>query len=620
MTCDFKLTDARTGKPLTYNAHKLISVRSSTLQAIVGFTGIATFGREPVGVWIARKVAELPDKADLDALIAALRQASSQLEKLPRSIWKFRHLTFVVGAIQGSQAVVALLSNFQDLSGLFLDDSSAPESDLRLSVMRPSKPSLIVAGEVRSIRKDERKSIERSLRANIDQEVIRERLAALNRKAAQRTNTVSQGCHSGSIIATGSGASQAFLVEQTGDFIPPDIQEMFNRVGLKLNRGKLPDGSPAPIVVRGATSYSYSPSPSYFREQFKLRPNDSELWNNFGAYEDHQGRTESARTAFQKALELKPDNFIAARNLGSLVWRVDGNREEARRLFDIALTDPEDSWRRTTLAYFAEAVLHFEGDVQAAHETYKSAVEGEFVAWIAAKYAWFLLQYKPALIEEARNLIDESLKQDPHLAWALLGKAQCLWHLDRDPDAAFRMLLDYLPRFEKDITFLASTLHMSLVSQHLAAAEELLAQLTRSKDAAEDIKISFKGILDLCQGKSLDVAAASFIASEAETDLINLAAVRWSQGRDAEGREALDNIRGEHLTAGAYAELVITKDLVEGTSFDAITSTLQELISSRRIAVFDPTLFRGLANHADVDPEIKLKLSTLLRVINEAQV
>ena len=49
MTCDFKLTDARTGKPLSFDAHKLVPVAQGSLQAVVGVTGLATLDGENVG-------------------------------------------------------------------------------------------------------------------------------------------------------------------------------------------------------------------------------------------------------------------------------------------------------------------------------------------------------------------------------------------------------------------------------------------------------------------------------------------------------------------------------------------------------------------------------------------
>ncbi|MFE0153175.1 hypothetical protein ACFWY5_38970 [Nonomuraea sp. NPDC059007] len=619
MTCDFKLTDGRNGKPLTYNAHKLVTIQRPTIQAIIGFTGIANFDKTPVGVWLAEKTAGLPQKASLDMLIATLHDATAELEKVPKALWRFRRITFVIGAIQGSQTVVAIMSNFQNLRGIFLADQTVPASTLQLSVTRPSKPTLFAAGDAYTIRKDERKTLERSLRADIEPELLRGRLASLNKKIAGRTHTVSQGCNSASIFASGHGASEAFLIEQTGDFIPPDVQEMFNRFGIKINRGTLPDGSPASIQIRSATSVSYSPSPKYFQEQLKLRPKDSQLWNNFGAYENHHGRQESARAAFQKALDLDSGNHLAARNMGWLLWEMGDNPEEARRLFDIALTDPEPNRRRETFTVLAESLLLFEGDIKRAHEAFRKAMAGEFLPLIAAKYSWFLLQYKPELIREARSLAEASLQMDQNILWAVLTKAYCIWHLDHDSNAAWEMLVKHASKFEKDTSLTASTLHLSLVANRLDSADVLHAKLARSTRATKAGIASFAGILNLCHGGALDKSAEWFAQSNIESDRINLAAVRWGQGKILEAHDTLMNIRKDRLTASAAIEHMILQYLLASCHSSTAETALSEIITSKEVATFDETLFRSLAHHHEISPKDKTKLEKLISAINRAK-
>ena len=300
MTCDFKLTNARTGNPLSVDAHKLVPIGLNTLQAVVGVTGLATLDGEEIGNWIARRTTNLGPDATLGSLLESLREASGALARVPVDERQYRHLTFVIGAVQGSQSVIALLSNYQNARGQFIADGAAPGADLLLDMTRPSSPRLVVAGQVRSVRKEERKALERLLRGGSPPDVIRERMAQVNKRAAGRTGYVSEGCYAATELATGHGTTEPFLVEQIGDFMPPDAEEMLKKVGLSLTPKILPDGSQAPLQLRGTTSVSYKPSPEFFREQFKLRPADSELWNNFGVYEIGKGRTDTGGTRTRK--------------------------------------------------------------------------------------------------------------------------------------------------------------------------------------------------------------------------------------------------------------------------------------------------------------------------------
>lgn len=181
MTCDFRLTNAINGEPMPVMAHKLIRVGSGSGQFVVGVTGSATLDGLPIGEWIVNATNSIRFDSTFEDLVAALRTASNPLSKVRPSHRKYRRITFVICGIDGSQSVVTLLSNFQDFKGGIIDDDATPEADLRLVVARPSNPRLIVAGQTTAVRKEERKSLERSLRSGISAGAVRERMAALNK-------------------------------------------------------------------------------------------------------------------------------------------------------------------------------------------------------------------------------------------------------------------------------------------------------------------------------------------------------------------------------------------------------------------------------------------------------
>lgn len=74
-------------------------------------------------------------------------------------------------------------------------------------------------------------------------------MAKLNEQIAERTAGVSKGCYAANQLATGHGQTRPFLVEQIGDFYPPDQEELFKQFGVVLIPKIKPDGSPEPIQL-----------------------------------------------------------------------------------------------------------------------------------------------------------------------------------------------------------------------------------------------------------------------------------------------------------------------------------------------------------------------------------
>ena len=613
MTCDFKLTDARTRRPLSVNAHKLVPVRSFAVQALIGATGLAVLSGEPIGDWVARRMGALPMEAVLDDIVDVLREAATDLGRVRATDHKHRHLTFVVGAIQGSQSVLAILSNFQDLRGRFIPIGSVPGPDLRLSITRPSSPRLVVAGQIDAVRKDERKLLERSLRAGVPHDVTRERLAALNRKAAQRNDTVSEGCYAASQLATGDGHTQPFVVEQSGDFIPPDVEEMQTRLGYRPGRKMAADGSPMPIRLVGVTSFVHNPSPAFFREQFKIRPRDTELWNSFGAYEAAQGRHESARTAFARAVALDSHNYVALRNLAQSIWRIDGDEPEARRLFQMALEDPNSEQRRETLAILAGILLGFYGPTDEVEALFKQSCEGRLRLRPASNYAHFLLNHRSEQIQEADEILDQLLRQDPNYGMAVAGKALTLLFGKRDLATAMQIVTAHLDRYPESKYGLAAAVTICLHTEDTDSADAFLRRLANLKDVSNDAVIGFSGLIALQRGVDLRDVADIFNRSTERCNLINLAAVQLSRGLWDEASLILDGIDQGRLTDAARVEYASLRYLIAEIVPDDLKRKLGEFFRSGVPAPLDPILFRSIASHSQTNDRIREGLSRVMR-------
>jgi hypothetical protein len=123
--CDFRLTDFVSGRKADRDAHKLITVQTLRISALVGITGLGDLDGKPVGQWVAEVVAELGQEASVDVLLEMLRRhAEPALAKVVNPVVR-RH-TFVVGSIAGTQEMVSLVSNFETLRQIAGLTSSAP--------------------------------------------------------------------------------------------------------------------------------------------------------------------------------------------------------------------------------------------------------------------------------------------------------------------------------------------------------------------------------------------------------------------------------------------------------------------------------------------------------------
>jgi len=440
-------------------------------------------------------------------------------------------------------------------------------------------------------------------------------MAAVNRKAANRTEFVSEGCYAASELTTAKGEAQPFLVEQTGEFMPPDVEQMLANAGLKLNPKILPDGSRAPLRLVGATSARYSPSPNFFREQFKLRPGDSELWNNFGAYEVGNGRVDAGRSAYERAVELDPQNYIAARNLGLLLWRTYGDRESGRRWVDVALQSSDENQRRETLSLLAEALLFTDGDVAAAGRLYEESIQGDPLTAPLARWGYYILHFEPPRHDEAEQYITDLIQREPQYGLATVVKAEFLWLIHGDVSGARALIESLLAKAPKDVMLLACAIHLCLVDGELDRAVELLRQLTRIEGSNSELVLSFSGLICLCRGGSIAEAEELFRQAGGDANTINVASLLWAQARDVEARTILGSIDQTKLSIDVKTEAQVVSSLVSAGDREAAAAMREK---GDGVPPWDPTVLRCLSVHPEVAPERKSLLGFLSVEVPEA--
>ena len=370
MACDLRLTNPATGKREPDFAYKLIRVQRPRFSALIGFTGIAFLRGKAVGVWIAEEIEKLDANARVESLLDALAQAESILPR-PGSVID-RRLTFAVAAMVGTQSLVSLVSNFEELIDGHISRVPVARDAMTTSGFKPKSELYLATGSGATVKVSGHKQLLLSLRSGVEDLRIFELLRDLNIEVSAKASkagddSVSPGCYVGSVHATGQGTRRPFLTdEQEGDFIPPEAEQTFKLLESRLGRKIDAFGRPMPIrMVQEAVAISPGTDKGR-REQLKLRPDSAEVWNNFGSSLANRRRWDEAIDAYEKALSLDPAYVHALANLAKAFWLYRKDFSEADRLYAEAITVAGASVPSFILSDFAIFCHEALGDLQRA--------------------------------------------------------------------------------------------------------------------------------------------------------------------------------------------------------------------------------------------------------------
>jgi tetratricopeptide (TPR) repeat protein len=381
---------------------------------MVGFTGIAHLRGSPVADWIVSQMDGLGSRASIDDLLEALKTSEAIVP--PRETVVSRKLTFAVGAMIGSQSLLAIVSNFERFIAGRIRRSLEPSDQMTITQIKPKSGSYFVTGDIGAVKADDSKELLLHLRAGVPDLQIQEELNALNIAISERTTTISPGSYAASLHASGEGSGRPFLTdEQEGDFIPPEFAAMLRASGLRLNRRTDAYGRPMPIRLVQSASNSISNKPEYYREQFKIHPNSAELWNNYGSLLVHNRRRAEGLKAFAKAVELDPKHAAALANHARLTWLDLRDFHEADRLYKRAIAAGEPSPDPSYLSDYACFCYEALGDAKRAAEFHdRAAANAHFpLAW--AQKAWFMAR-SGADLDAAQDLMNKALEKEPQNA------------------------------------------------------------------------------------------------------------------------------------------------------------------------------------------------------------
>ncbi len=338
MSCDFRLSAYGSGAPMQ-DAYKLATVQTLSVHARIGVTGLGVLDGRAIGDWLAGVVVEANAVTSLGALLSLLQsRADAALSRVSDPVQR-RH-SFVVGSVAGTQIVVSLVSNFESFVDGRVVARDVADTHFTVTSVRPKSGTLVATGARNALTAEEIESLQRLLRTGPSDDEVFERLAEVNASVSERTPTVSRGCSVGSVRATGHGSSKAYLEgEHDAAYQPPDFLAQLEAMGIRLKPAMDAEGRPKRPQLIGSGFSSLPGTVKDYKAQVRLRPNDSALLANFGAFladKDEVGAVEVLR----RALEVDPKNAHAQVTLADLLLRGHGSIEEAESLYSTAANEP----------------------------------------------------------------------------------------------------------------------------------------------------------------------------------------------------------------------------------------------------------------------------------------
>ena len=543
MSCDFCLTNPFTGATVKNDAHKLVQFGMPGAQGFVGVSGIAEFTGVPIGDWIATRTAELGPGATLDDLLSALLEAREPLLAISDRIVR-RH-SFVIAASIGTQSTVIFVSNFESLDRGTIRRASAAQDQLTISRTNPKAPAFFSTGSGSAyIDGADIQGLLLAVRSGRPDERIQQMMADANKAVSRQTATVSEGCYTASRHSTGQGSARPHLTDkQTGDFIPPDQAEMFRRLGVQL-RPKLDEaGNPLPIRLVQSSFVSMGGSREYFREQLKLQPESSDLWNNYGSFLLSKDEQREAVEAFRRSVELNPANVTAKANLARQLWLQDANVRDADQLYVEAIAESEPTVPAWILSDYATFCAEGAGDDARATEFHERALlDPNFYPVAAARYSYFLFD-RGQDMSRADQLLQEALGSQPRNAEIQHLAGLITWSFRSDSEAARAHFLEACALDTRNLPALSWAAQVSLSLGDGVTATRLYQRLAKRMVFTADMELNFGLALLLAykfDGALRHLAKARKKFPENLGIATNLAATLFCLGRR---QEAVESIR-----------------------------------------------------------------------------
>jgi Tfp pilus assembly protein PilF len=426
---DFRLTDTNTGKPLDYWAQKQIIVSRFDWAALVAFCGAAHTGQEYVPEWIANQVASINPQGAFEELVEKLREADAWLSNFAA---RSRAFTISVGAFVGTSPVFVMLSNYERLDQRPQKGRIRVADKLSVTRVRPNKPRLIVTGRPAAVDLKDRYYLSARLRGDPTPVDAYQDLARINRRAAQRDGSISEGCFTSHLTIIREYGGQPHDFPKDRDYLPAFI-DMHGVKLPPLKREVDEQGRPKAIQLTGVSGASFTPSEDFFKKALAEKPNDASTLSNYGNFLRARHDIGGAEAAYKAAIDADPSLASAHGNYAILLSEDRGDKSAAEREYELAVAaSPSDVLQLTNFAVFKWI---YQNDVEGAAELFQRALSTENNSYAQGRYAFFLERGRGDL-NEAESRYLSALAASPGEPYTATKYGFFLWNVRQRPDEA----------------------------------------------------------------------------------------------------------------------------------------------------------------------------------------
>jgi uncharacterized membrane protein len=268
-SADFRLTDPKTGWPITNRSAKSVVLTYSTWAGFITYTGLGSWSNSSKALsdWVAGWLDDGKERSMAEVADHLADEGTKLLTAVQRQTGRWFKHTFTLAGFEAGFVRVFTISNFENCYG---EARNSPDRQLTVTTRKlgtGGKATVIVTGYKPAVSTDDRRKLrELASRYPMDGGRIRRRMEALNAKAAMPSVSkgfISQDCVVLSFRGDGSGVLQ---LNNAADEIPSQFPHILNgmnvaqfmndalkNLGVDLTKARL---------VQGAFATSHSPGPT----------------------------------------------------------------------------------------------------------------------------------------------------------------------------------------------------------------------------------------------------------------------------------------------------------------------------------------------------------------------
>jgi hypothetical protein len=189
---DYRLTKVTTRRPIEDEfGSKQAEYHTATWDAYISFTGFAQIGSRKTRDWILECLGQTSHTDAPTAMARLAERAAVELRGIPREKW---FLTIVAAVLELNKSQRLFVVSCVDRPAK--PPLSKPLDHFEVHEFSTDGPRELILGSVDTVTRADKKFLEQLNRGTTDPEKIRQALADINARSADRSNgTVSRGCY-----------------------------------------------------------------------------------------------------------------------------------------------------------------------------------------------------------------------------------------------------------------------------------------------------------------------------------------------------------------------------------------------------------------------------------------